>query len=266
VIERAIPSTNERVPVIGLGTWQTFDVSSATAKQQLAAVLDRFAAGGGRLIDSSPMYGRAEDVVGELRAHLPNAFVATKVWTRGRAEGEAEIERSMRRMRARPIDLIQIHNLLDWRTQLATLRRMKADGTMRYIGITHYQTAAFRDLESIMRDEELDFVQLPMSVVLPDAERRLLPLAAERRIAVIVNRPFEGGSLFRGGPVPAVARDLGCATWADVFLRWIVAHEEVTCVIPATANVAHLEENLRAGDAPLLTLEERERLRGAVAR
>lgn len=261
--QRAIPSTGETIPVIGMGTWQTFDVPPSKAPQ-LAPVLDAFAAAGGRLIDSSPMYGRAEEVVGSLREHLPNAFVATKVWTRGRSEGELEIERSMRLMRADPIDLIQIHNLLDWHTHLATLRRLKNEGRVRYIGITHYVTSAFDDLASIMRSEAIDFVQLPMSIALPDAERRLLPLAAERRIAVLVNRPFEGGSLFRRGALPPVARELGIESWGELFLRWIVAHEEVTCVIPATANVEHLRENMRAGEQRLLTRDECDALRAAL--
>jgi diketogulonate reductase-like aldo/keto reductase len=174
------------------------------------------------------------------------------------------MERSMRLMTADPIDLIQIHNLLDWRTHLATLRRLKDAGRVRYIGITHYQTSAFGDLESIMRSEEIDFVQLPMSITLPDAERRLLPLAAERRIAVLVNRPFEGGSLFRRGALPDVARELGIESWGELFLRWILAHEAVTCVIPATAKVEHLRENLRAGEERLLTREECDALRAAI--
>jgi len=260
---RAIPASGETIPVIGMGTWQTFDVSPRDA-ERLAPVVDAFAAAGGRVIDSSPMYGRAEEVAGRLRDHLPNAFVATKVWTRGRDEGEREIERSMRLMRADPIDLIQIHNLLDWRTHLGTLQRMKDEGRVRYIGITHYQTSAFGDLESIMRSEQIDFVQLPMSIALPDAERRLLPLAAERRIAVLVNRPFEGGSLFRRGALPPIARELGIESWGELFLRWIIAHEEVTCVIPATANIEHLRENLRAGDQRLLTREEFDALRAAI--
>ena len=258
MLKRAIPSSGTEVPVIGMGTWQTFDVTSSEAKERLASVLSVFAAGGGRLIDSSPMYGRAEEVVGELRAHLPDPFVATKVWTRGRVEGEREIERSMRLLHADPIDLIQIHNLLDWRTQLKTLRRLKDEGRVRYIGITHYVTSAFGELESIMRDEPVDFVQLPMSIALPDAEQRLLPLAAERRIAVLVNRPFEGGSLFRDGELPPIASELDCDSWGELFLRWVIAHEEVTCVIPATGSVEHLRENLRAGEKRLLSREERD--------
>jgi diketogulonate reductase-like aldo/keto reductase len=248
-----------------MGTWQTFDVAPSEAAR-LGPVLDAFASAGGRLIDSSPMYGRAEEVAGALREHLPNSFVATKVWTRGEREGVREIERSMKRMRADPIDLIQIHNLLDWRTHLRTLRRLKTEGRVRYIGITHYVTSAFGDLESIMRSEEIDFVQLPMSIVLPDAAQRLLPLAAEREIAVIVNRPFEGGDLFRGGELPDVARELGCESWGELFLRWIIAHEQVTCVIPATSSVEHLRENLRAGEKPLLTRDERDALRAVASR
>ena len=262
MITRNIPSSNEPVPVIGLGTWRTFDVASQRARAPLAAIVDRFAAAGGRLIDTSPMYGRAEETVGELAPRVPDAFVATKVWTRGRAAGIEQMERSVELLRR--VDLIQVHNLVDWRTHLATLRQWKDEARIRYLGITHYQTSAFDDLASIMRGEEIDFVQLPMSVELPDAAERLLPLAQSRGIAVIVNRPFEGGALMhrvRRKPLPAWAADFDCRSWSEVFLRWIVSHQEVTCVIPATANAEHLAENLRAGEGRMLDVRERRRLR-----
>ena len=265
MITRTIPKSNEPVPVIGMGTWRTFDVASQRARAALVPVLERFAAAGGRLIDTSPMYGHAEEAVGELAPHVPGAFIATKVWTRGRDAGIEQMTRSLSLLgRA---DLIQIHNLVDWRTHLATLRGWKQQGRIRYLGITHYQTSAFRDLASIMRGEEIDFVQLPMSVELPDAEERLLPLAAERGIAVIVNRPFEGGELLhrvRQTPLPAWAAEFDCQSWSELFLRWIVSHEEVTCVIPATGSAEHVKENLRAGEGRVLDVRERRRLRELV--
>lgn len=247
---RPIPSSGELLPVIGLGTWQTFDVAGA-ARAKLVPVVERFAAGGGRVIDTSPMYGRAEEAVGELKP--PDAFLATKVWIEGRDDGIAQMERSMRLLRTRCIDLIQVHNLVDWRTHLRTLRQWKEDGRVRYIGVTHYLTSAFGQLERIVRDEAIDFVQLPYSVGTPDAEERLLPLAAERGVAVLVNRPFEEGALarrFRGR--------------SELMLRWIVSHPAVTCAIPATRNPEHVAENLRAGEQEPLTSEERERLRQRV--
>ena len=245
--QRPIPSSGEFLPVIGLGTWQTFDVAGA-ARAKLAPLVERFAAGGGRVIDTSPMYGRAEEAVGELKPS--QVFLATKVWTEGRDEGVAQMERSMRLLRTRCIDLMQVHNLVDWRTHLRTLRQWKEEGRVRYIGVTHYVPSAFGQLERIMRDESIDFVQLPYSVGTPDAEERLLPLAQERGIAVLVNRPFEEGALtrrFRGR--------------GELMLRWIVSHPAVTCVIPATRSAEHLGENLRAGEQEPLTAEERARLR-----
>jgi len=267
---RNIPSTREPIPIIGLGTWQTFDVSlTPPTRQRLTTVLARYAEAGGRLIDSSPMYGRAEAVAGELIDALPKPFVATKVWTRGRERGIAEMQRSAELLRTPVIDLMQIHNLLDWRTHLATLRAWKDEGKIRYIGITHYHTGAFDDLEAIMRGEALDFVQLPMSVELPDAEERLLPLAQSRGIAVLVNRPFEGGSLFadvQRKPLPQWAREFDSESWSELFLRWIVSHPAVTCVIPATGNPDHAAQNLRAGEGRMLTGGERAKLRAYLRR
>jgi aryl-alcohol dehydrogenase-like predicted oxidoreductase len=251
---RPIPRTGERIPVVGLGTWRTFDVGPSEAERApLLEVLRRFLAGGGRVIDSSPMYGEAERVVGELLARLPDSprpFLATKVWTSGRAQGEAEMAESMRRLRVSRLDLMQVHNLLDWRAHLPTLRAWKAAGRLRYIGITHYAAGAFAELESILRTEGVDFVQLPYSAARREAEARLLPAAAETGTAVLVMRPFEEGELFRmvkGRPLPAWAGELGATSWSEVFLRFILSHPAVTAAIPATSKVAHLEENLRAG-------------------
>ncbi len=264
MLQRTIPSSGETIPVVGLGTWQTFDVGGGERERApLVEVLKRYAKGGGRVIDSSPMYGNAEEVTGDLMSNLPQPFVATKVWTRGRERGIAQMERSETLLRTKPIDLMQIHNLLDWRTHLDTLREWKSRGRVRYIGITHYTTGAFDDLESIMKKETIDFVQLPMSIALPDAEERLLRLADSRGIAVIVNRPFEGGTLFRDVRQKTIPDSLGefGASWSEIFLRWIVSHPAVTCVIPATRNPIHLDQNMRAGDGRLLDRKERDELR-----
>lgn len=264
---RAIPKTGEEIPVIGLGTWQTFDVGAREDERApLLEVLQEFFAAGGRVIDSSPMYGAAESVVGDLvkQAGLTGKmFLATKVWTSGRAEGEAQIERSMQRMGAARLDLLQIHNLLDWRTHLKTLRALKEEGRIRYIGITHYARSAFDEMEKIIRTEELDFVQLPYSIAVREAEKRLLPAAQERRLAVLVMRPFEGGSLFsktRGHPLPDWASEFDCTSWAQFFLKWIVGHPVVTCPIPATSKPKHLRDNVAAGAGRLPTEEHRRRM------
>jgi diketogulonate reductase-like aldo/keto reductase len=267
MISRPIPKTGELLPLIGLGTWQTFDVGNdAASMDNLAAVLRLFFEGGGKVIDSSPMYGRAEAVVGELLAKMharERAFLATKVWTSGRDEGIAQMRRSAELLKARVIDLMQIHNLVDWRTQLATLSKMKEAGQVRYIGITHYTPSAFGDLAGIIEREEIDFVQLPYSIDLRDAEKRMLPLAAERRVAMMVNRPFGGGGLFRqvrGKTLPPWAAELGCASWAQFFLKYILSHPAVTCVIPATAEPAHLADDLKAGYTPLPDAATRRRM------
>jgi diketogulonate reductase-like aldo/keto reductase len=257
---RKIPTSGEELPVIGLGTWQTF----SRATPALVEVLRRFSAAGGRVIDTSPMYGDAERVVGELETNVAQPFLATKVWTRGRENGIDQMQQSRRLLRTTQIDLMQIHNLVDWQTHLRTLREWKAAGHIRYIGITHYQTGAFPQLAEIMRTESIDFVQLPMSIGLPDAERTLLPLAQSKGIAVIVNRPFEEGALLRAAkrkPLPPWAAEFDSQSWSELFLRYIVSHPAVTCVIPATGNPGHLSENLRAGEGRMLTMEERARLR-----
>jgi aryl-alcohol dehydrogenase-like predicted oxidoreductase len=254
---RPIPRSGEPLSVIGLGTWQTFDVDVSRQGAPLAEVLRRLLTGPGRVIDSSPMYGRSEEVVGELLAELPGVpapFLATKVWTRGKQSGIDQMERSLRRMRVPRIDLMQVHNLLDCATHLPVLRDWKQAGRIRYLGVTHYAPGAFADLERLMRTEELDFVQLPYSLTSREAERRLLPLAAETGTAVLVMRPFEEGALLRqvrDRPLPPVARELECTTWSQLFLKFIIAHPAVTCTIPATSHPDHLSDNLRAGIGPL---------------
>jgi aryl-alcohol dehydrogenase-like predicted oxidoreductase len=245
--------------VIGLGTWRTFDVGDAEAERApRLEVLRRFLAGGGRVVDSSPMYGEAETVVGDLLARLPRGtprpFLATKVWTTGRAAGEAQMAESLRRLRVERLDLMQVHNLLDWRAHLPVMRAWKAEGRLRYLGVTHYAASAFGELERLVRTEALDFVQLPYSAARREAAARLLPAAAETGTAVLVMRPFEEGELFRrvkGRPLPDWASALAATSWSEVFLKFILAHPAVTAVLPATAKPEHVEENLRAGRGPL---------------
>ena len=221
MLMRTIPSSDEKLPVVGLGTWRTFDVElTSDTRRQLEDVLSLFVKFSGRVIDSSPMYGRAEQVIGDLTATLgirDKLFVATKVWTCGKESGISSMERSMVRLRTKRIDLMQVHNLVDVHTHLATLREWKEQGRIRYVGITHYESGAFGEVEKIMRSEKLDFVQINYSVMEREAEERVLPLAQERGIAVVVNRPFGGGDLFeqaRTKPLPAWATEFDCRSWA----------------------------------------------------
>jgi diketogulonate reductase-like aldo/keto reductase len=251
---RPIPSTRAPLPVVGCGTWRTFDVGQGHAERvQLLEVLQILFDNGGSVIDSSPMYGAAEAVAGDLlttmKAH-DKAFIATKVWTHGREAGIEQMRRSMGLWRVDRIDLMQIHNLVDWRTQLATLRAWKTEGLIRYIGITHYTPGAYDELESVMRGERPDFVQLDYSLRDRAAERRLLPLAVDLGIAVIVNQPFGGGGLLqsmRAKPLPAWAPEIGCETWAQILLKFVLANPAVTCVIPGTGRPEHMKDNVRAG-------------------
>jgi diketogulonate reductase-like aldo/keto reductase len=249
---RLIPRTKEAIPTVGLGTWQAFDVD-ASGRAPLTEVVKQFFAAGGRVIDSSPMYGRAEAVVGDVLADLGaigTPFLATKVWTRGKREGVAQMEQSRRRMRAERIDLMQIHNLLDWQTHLPVLREMKQAGTIRYLGVTHYAHAELAQIERLMRSEALDFIQIPYNLADRAVEARVLPAAADTGTAVLVMRPFDEGGLFRrvrGKPLPGWAADLDCTSWAQLFLKFIIGHPAVTCPIPATADPAHLADNIKAG-------------------
>jgi diketogulonate reductase-like aldo/keto reductase len=259
MLTRTIPSTGEALPVIGLGTYKGFDVgASSKERTALGDVLSTLFSLGGSVLDSSPMYGRAEGVAGDLLAaqHArEKSFVATKVWTEGRVAGIDQMNRSMKLLRCDPIDLMQIHNLVDWRTHLATLRAWKAEGRVRYIGITHYSSSAYDEMEKIMCAESLDFVQLNYSLDDRESERRLLPLAAERGMAVLVNLSFGQGRLFRtlrGKPVPAWMQEAGCETWPQVLLKFTLAHKAVTCVIPGTGNPDHMAENCVAGDGSML--------------
>jgi diketogulonate reductase-like aldo/keto reductase len=258
MITRKIPSTGEALPVIGMGTWQTFDVGSAPAdRAPLAEVLRIFAEQGGKLVDSSPMYGRSEEVVGDLTASLDlrkKLFIATKVWTSGQREGIAQMEASLRKLNADPIDLMQVHNLVDVHTHLATLREWKQSGRVRYVGITHYTSGGHEALARLVETVPLDFIQINYSVREREAERRLLPLAQAHGVGVIINRPFAEGNLLaklRGKPVPVWAAEIGCDSWAQLLLKFVVSHPAVTCVIPATSKVAHLRDNVKAAYGPL---------------
>jgi aryl-alcohol dehydrogenase-like predicted oxidoreductase len=252
--KRPIPSTKEELPVIGCGTWVGFGHAPGSAEyQRLPGVLRALFDAGGTLLDSSPMYGRAEQTTGELLAASKDrakAFLATKVWTRGREAGIAQMEESFRHLKTERMDLMQVHNLLDWRTQLATLRDWKARGRIRYIGITHYTASAFGEVEAVLRAEKLDFLQINYSIDDREVEKRVLPLAAERGVAVIVNQPFGGGGLLRGlrnKPLPGWAADIGCTSWAQVLLKFTLSHPAVTCVIPGTSQPEHMADNAGAG-------------------
>ena len=257
-ILKPIPSSNEMLPVIGMGTSRTFDVSPAGGDTQpLLEVLQAFFLGGGALIDSSPMYGNAEQVLGKLLARVPGKdklFAATKVWTFGEDNGIEQMDQSFRRMGVGRMDLMQVHNLRDWKVQLKTLRDWKERGKIRYLGITTSRVSQYEEFEKVMREEPLDFVQLNYNIRVRDAEQRLLPLAAEKNIAVLVNRPFERGGLFErvgSRPVPAWASDLDCGTWGQFFLKYVVSHPAVTCAIPATSKLRHMTDNMQAGHGRL---------------
>lgn len=258
------------LPPIGLGTWQTFDVGSSDgARQPLAEVLSLFVQLGGRVIDSSPMYGRSEEVVGDLAVKLglrDKLFMATKVWTSGRAQGIAQMEESERKLRGK-IDLMQVHNLQDAETHLETLRHWKASGRIRFIGITHYTAGGHDALAAHVLRGGIDFIQVNYSLAEREAENRLLPLAQEKNVAVLINRPFGAGSLFRetrGKAVPAFAKELGCNSWAELFLKFVISHPAVTCAIPATSKAAHLRENMNAGNGPMPDAAMRKRIVDAV--
>jgi len=258
MLERRIPRTGESIPAVGLGTWQVFDVAGDDGAMALAReTLRVFVEKGGRVVDSSPMYGSAESVTGRLAAELgarEKLFVATKVWTTGRQAGIRQMEDSLRKLGVERLDLMQVHNLTDVQTHLAILRDWKRAGRIRYLGITHYHAGAHAELASLIARGDIDVVQVNYSLAEPEAERRLLPAAAASDTAVIVNRPFAAGAVLRrvtGKPLPAWAAELGCASWAQFFLKWILAHPAVTCVIPATRNPSHMADNLAAAGGPL---------------
>ena len=261
-----IPSSGEELAPVGLGTSRVFNsVSGAAQRQALVEVLEALFAGG-TLVDTSPMYGNSETHLGEL---LPQAvghekmFCATKVWTEGRAAGARQMQESMDKMGVGKIDLMQVHNLLDWQTHLETMLEMQAAGAIRYLGITTSRAGQFNEFEKVMEAADWDFVQLNYSLGEREAEQRLLPLALEKGMAVMVNRPFMRGGLFRaasGKPLPEVAAELGCESPAQLFLKWILGHPAVTCVIPATTKVSHMTDNLGAGMGALPDALQREEI------
>jgi diketogulonate reductase-like aldo/keto reductase len=263
---KRVPSSGEELPAIGIGTWQTFDVRGSEARAGLREVLKSFSEAGGRVVDSSPMYGAAEAVVGELSAELglrEQLFMATKVWTRGREEGVRQMESSFRRMRVERMDLMQVHNLVDVETHTKTLEDWKAKRRVRYIGITHYTASAYAEVERWLKSGRYDFLQINYSLAERDSERRLLPMAAERKLAVIANRPFAEGALFgrvKGKALPGWAAELGIASWAQYFLKWIVSHPAVTCAIPGTGKPEHIRDNVAAGFGALPDAAVRKRM------
>ena len=266
MLTRRIPSSGHALPIVGLGTWRTFDAGPGPERDALAEVLRALFAAGGSVIDSSPMYGRSEDAVGDLleRTGLQSrAFLATKVWTTGREAGIRQMERSMALLRRDRIELMQVHNLLDWQTHLGTRRDWQAAGRIGHLGVTHYTASAHDALEAVMRTERLDFVQINYALDDRAVERRILPLAAERGMAVLVNQPFGGGGLLRslrGRPLPDFAGELGCTSWAQILLKFLLGHPAVTCVIPGTSRPAHMADNAAAGRGALPDAAMRRRI------
>lgn len=267
ILKRVIPSSNEKIPIVGLGTWQTFDVDNdANKRNELKNVLRAFVDLGGRVIDSSPMYGSSESVVGALSNDLNitnDLFMASKVWTSGKSNGESQIQRSIKKMQKPVMDLMQIHNLQDWKTHINTLYDLKEKGKIKYIGISHYQPYAYQDMIYIMETEKLDFIQVNYSIISREAEKKLLPLAKEKGIAVLVNRPFEGGSLFRktkNQSLPEWTKAFDCNSWGQFFLKYILANSAVTCAIPGTSKVKHLTDNMQAGVGSLPNLAQRNKM------
>ena len=253
IILRTIPSSGEKLPAIGMGTWLTFDAgNSVSRRKDLKEVLRIFSSNGGKLIDSSPMYGTSEKVTGDLVADLKikkDLFLATKVWTNGSRNGIEQMESSFKKMQSDPMDLMQVHNLMDAATHLPTLRKWKAEGKIRYIGITHYLVSAYPELMQVIKRERPDFVQFNYNMRVRDAEKVLLPFCQDNGIAVINNRPFDGGTLFdtvKGKNLPACAKEIGINNWAQFFLKYIISHPTVTCAIPATSKPDHMKENIGA--------------------
>jgi diketogulonate reductase-like aldo/keto reductase len=253
MIQRPIPSSGELLPVMGMGTSRTFDTKAdAASLEKLSEVMQAFFTGGGKAIDSSPMYGKAESRVGDVLRGMknpPSVFAATKVWTSGEERGISQMEESAKRMDVKTFDLIAVHNLKDWKTQLATLKRWKDAGKVRYIGITTSHGHNHEDVLQVMRSEPLDFVQFSYNIEDREAEQALLPLAEERGIATMINRPYQRGALFgksKDHPLPELATDLDCTSWGQFYLKFILGHPAVTCIIPATASTSHMADNMRA--------------------
>lgn len=267
MLMKAIPSSGEKIPVIGMGSSGTFEVgNNQKARAKLTKVLQTFFDQGGTVIDTSPMYGSSEQVLGELLGNVQNTqslFMATKVWTQGREEGIAQMQRSMALLRRPILDLIQIHNLLDWETHWKTLRQWKQQGKVRYVGITTHRGYDHDQLQYVMENYPIDFIQFSYSIANRKAEQRILPLAAERGIATMINRPFQRGDLFRsvkGKTLPAWAADIDCNSWGQFFLKFVVSHPAVTCTIPATSKVHHMKDNMGAGFGRMPDQQQRQQM------
>lgn len=267
MLTRAIPSTGELLPIVGLGSWIQFDVDdNSSERKTLEEVLKTMQEKGGKLIDSSPMYGKSEKVIGDLAKETglsDKLFYATKVWTRGEQEGISQMKESMQKMRRTKMDLMQIHNLVDWKTHIRTLQKWKAQGLIRYIGITHYTTTAHQQLEDIIKTKVVDFAQFNYSIGIRNAEDSLLKTAKDNGVAVIINEPFESGALFskvKGKALPPWAADYDINSWGQFFLKYILSHPAVNCVIPGTSNPKHAADNMGAGYGKLPDAKGREKM------
>jgi diketogulonate reductase-like aldo/keto reductase len=264
ILKRTIPSSNEKLTAVGLGTWKTFDAGDTSGEREpLKGVLKTLIEKGGRVVDSSPMYGRSEQVVGELSTALhlnDKLFIATKVWTTGEQDGIRQMNNSFSLLQRKRIDLMQVHNLVDWQVHLKTLRAWKEQGKIRYIGITHYTGSAYSSIEQILKSNTVDFLQINYSLISRKAEERLFPLAQERDVAVIINQPFEAGALFqqvKTNELPPWAKEFDCNSWAQFFLKFILAQPTVTCVIPGTSKPHHMLDNIGAAFGKLPTEKHR---------
>lgn len=263
LITRPIPGTGERLPAVGLGTWRGLSLAN---RDNARRILRRFLELGGTVVDTSPMYADAEEAIGTVGAGLEaldELFLATKVWTDGQKAGRAQIEQSFDYLEKPVLDLIQVHNLRDWRAHLETLRALKAEGRVRYLGVTHYVTGAHDELEQVVRERDVDFIQVNYNLRVRDAAERLLPAARDRGVAVLVNRPFEGGSLFsrvKGRELPGWAGEIGCSSFAQIFLKYVLGHPAVTCPIPGTDDPEHLEDNMGAARGPVPDAAQRRRM------
>ena len=275
ILSRPIPSSGEALPIIGLGTWQTFDVGpGAQSRAPLRAILHECVGAGATVVDSSPMYGRSEKVAGDLIAELQirsRLFIATKVWTREKSQGIAQMEASMQKLGVDRVDLMQVHNLVDARTHLDTLRGWKRDGRVRYVGVTHYTSRGGEEIADLLETEAVDFVQINYNPLERDAERRLFPLTRDRGIAVLANRPLGGDTQslmkrLRNRPLPEWAAEIDCRSWAQIVLKFVVSHPAVTCAIPATSRPDHLRDNLLAGTGRLPNADIRERIVATIER